>query len=238
MNEMMHLINDYLCKNPIVRHNGFHRLSEEELGFALHNLTSFEMPDMYAELDDKIIIIEHFEFDASKCTKKGMKGKQEEALLKRRISYAPINNEFYFDKGDYEISLEYWRDNFDSVFDSHYGKIQKYKDSITEKLKVDSKEIIVGFFIENQFTPIVCEDLTIKEIFYFETVQFFNKIKNSHALDFILFGCYYEGCPQIFYFDSESFNECIDLINLDSKVLKLSNINDNEVTVYSNFKGC
>lgn len=238
MDERAHLINDYLCKNKLIRHNGFHRLSEEELNFTLHNLIAFEKPDMYAELENKIIIIEHFEFDASKRTRKGMKGKLEETLLSQRIYSAPIDDTFHFDKGDYEISLEDWQDNFEYVFDSHYHKIQIYKDSIQKTLDVNEKEIVVGFFIENQFSPIVCVDDNLKEIPYFETVQFSNKIKNSHDLDFILFGCYYDGRPQIFYFDSESFNERINLINLDLKLLKLSSINANEVTVYSNFKGC
>ena len=51
-------------------------MSEDDLSQALHQLKSFDRPDMYAILKDKIIIIEHFEFDASVCSRKGMKGKK------------------------------------------------------------------------------------------------------------------------------------------------------------------
>ena len=55
-------------------------MSEDDLSQVLHQLKSFDRPDMYAILKDKIVIIEHFEFDVSVCSRKGMKGIKEERL--------------------------------------------------------------------------------------------------------------------------------------------------------------
>ena len=85
-----------------------------------------------------------------------MKGIKEERLLDHRISSAPIGNEFHVGKGDYPISLANWQANFDMTFDSHYNKIPAYKEAIQNKGRnFFDKPIVVGFFIENQYSPIV-----------------------------------------------------------------------------------
>ena len=86
MREYAHLINNYLCINPLViPYTAYYSITFDELGDVLHNLNSFESPDMYSVLEDKVIILEHFEFDSSKHSRKGMKGKQEESLLKNGL---------------------------------------------------------------------------------------------------------------------------------------------------------
>ena len=186
MNEYAHLINDYLCVNPTTfPYTNFLSITFEELDEALHNLQAFERPDMYSVLKDKIIILEHFEFDASRHTRKGMKGKQEESLLESRIASAPPDGIFHCDRGNYSISLADWESNFEQIFDSHYSKISEYKRSVRQQLTNRQKEpIVVGFFIENQYTPIVsCSDRKHEELYYFETVQFARKIADSPDLD-------------------------------------------------------
>lgn len=75
--EYQRLINDYLVGNSnIMCCGGFHALSSGELGQYLHKLEPFEAPDMFAVDDDTLVMIEHFEFDASRKTQKGMQGKK------------------------------------------------------------------------------------------------------------------------------------------------------------------
>ena len=236
MSERTHLINDYLRVNSSVLHNGFHVISEETLKLALHNLQSFERPDMYATLDDKIIIIEHFEFDASKRTTKGMKGKQEEALLEQRISAMPMDDEFHLDKGNYDVSFENWQANFEQTFNSHYARISQYKESIRNHLNPDPNiPMLVGFFIENQYSPVVYDKNRCGELYYFDTIQFANKMTVSENLDFVLFGSYYDGCPRIFYIDRESYTDYRPLIDLTNTNVKLSPVNKNEITMHGAF---
>ena len=168
-----------------------------------------------------MIIIEHFEFDASVCSRKGMKGIKEERLLDHCISSAPIGNEFHVGKGDYPISLANWQANFDMTFDSHYNKIPAYKEAIRNKGRnFFDKPIVVGFFIENPYSPIVYNYGMSKEheeLYYFETVQFASKVSASPDLDFILFGSYCNGRPQIFYIDRESYKHIGESTDLYGK---------------------
>ena len=239
MNEYTHLINDYLCVNPVtLLYTNYLSITFEELDEAIHNLHSFERPDMYSVLKNKIIILEHFEFDASRHTRKGMKGKQEESLLESRIASAPPDGIFHCDQGNYSISLADWESNFERIFDSHYSKIPEYKRSVRQQLTKRQKEpIVVGFFIENQYTPIVsCSDRKHEELYYFETVQFARKIADSPDLDFILFGSWYQQNPQIFYID------CKDRVNLQKSNVDLSDPSirlsplNNELTFYTNLR--
>ena len=239
MDECTHLIRDYLCKNPTAINWGYYVMSKDDLSQALHQLKSFDRPDMYAILKDKIVIIEHFEFDASVCSRKGMKGIKEERLLDHHISSAPIGNEFHVGKGDYPISLANWQANFDMTFDSHYNKIPAYKEAIRNKGRdFFDKPIVVGFFIENQYSPIVYNHGMSKEheeLYYFETVQFASKVSASPDLDFILFGSYCNGRPQIFYIDRESYKHIGESTDLENADLHLSPLNKNEITVYGKF---
>ena len=79
MNEYDRLRLYFQCANSKVRNMGFHAISVDDCKLMFQRLVRFERPDLYAVLDDKIIILEHFEFDASRNTRKGMKGRAEEA---------------------------------------------------------------------------------------------------------------------------------------------------------------
>lgn len=239
MDEHAHLIKDYLCQNPTVINWGYYAISEDDLSKALRQLKSFDRPDMYVILEDKIVVIEHFEFDASVYSSKGMKGIKEERLLNQRISSAPIDNKLHIDKGAYTISIANWQTNFEMTFDSHYNKIPAYKEAIRNRKETSfDKPIVVGFFIENQYSPIVYIDRAPKEheeLYYFETTQFASKISNSPDLDFILFGSYCNGMPQIFYIDRESYKYIGESIDLENADLHLSQLNKSEITVYGKF---
>ena len=168
-----------------------------------------------------------------------MKGIKEERLLDHHISSAPIGNEFHVGKGDYPTSLANWQTNFDMTFDSHYNKIPAYKEAIRNKGRnFFDKPIVVGFFIENQYSPIVYNHGMSKEheeLYYFETVQFASKVSASPDLDFILFGSYCNGRPQIFYIDHESYKHIGESTDLENADLHLSPLNKSEITVYGKF---
>lgn len=91
--------------NSQVQNRGFHALTYKDFNEMFHKLVPFERPDMYAELDDKVVILEHFEFDASRQTMKGMRGKREEALLEDRIKGSACDGTIYVDSPSYSISL-------------------------------------------------------------------------------------------------------------------------------------
>ena len=234
--ELNHFINDYLKVNSRIKNCGFNVITPEDLFFTLKNLKPFESPDMYANLEDKIVLIEHFEFDSSKRTNKGMKGKAEESLLNQRLSGLSADNEFHIDKGNYEVSLENWHNNFEITFDTHYKKIPIYKDRIIEHLSnTAKKEILVGFLIEDQYPPMVYKQNKHFQLNYFNTIQFKNKFFNSKDLHFVFFASYYEGEPRIFYFDRKSFEIFSPGEDLTDSKLIISPACKNEFVIYGEF---
>jgi len=151
MSERDRLI-DYLQANNLVRNNGFFSLSDKELNEVLLNLVQFERPDMYAVLDDKVVLLEHFQFDASYSNKKdSMTGKQTEEHLKRKRNNLVLNGEIEFEKIEYKKSFEFWQTNFERCFKKHYGKITEYKENVGRVVEIKGKPVLVGFFIEDQY---------------------------------------------------------------------------------------
>ena len=61
------------------------------------------------------------------------------------------------------------------------------------------------------------------------------KFSASPDLDFILFGSYCNGRPQIFYIDRESYKHIGESTDLENADLHLSPLNKNEITVYGKF---
>lgn len=48
MDECTHLMRDYLCKNPTAINWGYYVMSEDDLSQALHQLKSFDRPELQA----------------------------------------------------------------------------------------------------------------------------------------------------------------------------------------------
>ena len=186
MKELSRLLG-YIYENPYIGNNGFHALSAKELSFALKNMNQFERPDLFAVTDNRIIILEHFEFDASKRSRKGLIGKREEHQLEKRRISAKTNSILSLDKATYSISLYSWANNFTHYFDRHYSKIPDYIDAVRSQVNdAIHRNIIVGFFIENQFPPYVLIDGKLSMLNFINTKQFLLDINFSLILYIIL----------------------------------------------------
>ena len=135
MSECEHLINNYLCKNNLILNYGFNYLTKNELNYILYNLKPFndKAPDMYSVTQDKLVLLEHFEFDASYANRKGMSGKREEKALEERLKNNQTINELVLDKANYDISFENWQKNFEKAFQHHYEKIDTYIKNVRNK---------------------------------------------------------------------------------------------------------
>lgn len=238
-NEVCHFNNNYLCVNPYIMHFGFNCITEQELDYVLHHLTPLNAPDMFSVLEDKIIIIEHFQFDASRATRKGMKGLCKENELKRRIdNYAAGNesSEWSLEKTDYEISFSDWQNNFENTFNNHYKKINTYINNVTSYLNKPNNNIITGFLIENEFPPIINKnEKFFGELPYYATKQFWDFFFQKEKVGFVIFMGGLYGKRQITYIDHKSMNYIEHIIDITDNRISLSPLNYNEVTMYSSF---
>ena len=221
----------------MVRNYGYYCLSSTELNTVFSCLEPSDCPDMYAVLGNKIVIIEHFEFDASEYkNKKGLIGKREESHLKKRIEHAVCNNQFHIDKPVYPISLENWQNNFELNFNNHYAKIDTYQNKVSESVQdgID-RSFVTGFFVENQFSPYVTINGKLTELYYFRTKQFAEKILSNTKLDFVIFGSYENFKPQLTFIDRNALCNIQGIVDLNSDQVELSHLNQNEVVMYGKF---
>lgn len=171
-----------------------------EINNMLQNMVQFEEPDILSVYGNKIIGIEHFEFDSYKNTnKKGSNYRVENNRIKN-------NFDNYVDKELVErktltltdsikstSSLKDYYDNFTKQFVKHYKNVDKYIKNIKSQTNMDNKEIEIWFFIED-VTPLGNYFLSSdKKIFLLN--PFYNKkivelIENSSKLSGIILGLY------------------------------------------------
>ena len=222
--------------NYKVGNAGFHAISAEDCNQMFQRLVQFERPDLYAVLDDKIVILEHFEFDASRNTRKGMKGRAEEAHLEKRLQKVPMDGTMHIDTARYEVSLQDWQDNFKRTFNSHYERIDAYKEHVASATGNREKTFVVGFFIEDEFPPILNFGNHVEPLPFYFTKQFAEVVQKSLKLDFVLFCGYLDGERRITYIDRGTLGKIKDrLIDLNDEDVSLSHLNGNDVVMYGGF---
>ena len=89
----------------------------------------------------------------------------------------------------------------------------------------------VGFFIEEEFPPIVEIGEKQHELHYSETKQFLDFYSGKSRVDFILFGTYHGGCPRLIYVDHSHTIDTCKAVDLQADDVRMSRINKNEVVV-------
>lgn len=186
-NELQHLVRTYRKNNKIEVHctdgyNYEHSLLEKLFPY----LRQYERPDIIATQGDNLLIMEHFMFDGTKESRKGMKGRQEENQLTTEL------NDFYVSepkcgmlqqKIEYVETAENYIINFQKHFNEHYAKIPDYIKHISEDEHKTFKQISVGFFIENEYPPFgYSKNLKGSLIRLPYTKQFLDVFENSPQL--------------------------------------------------------
>jgi len=154
--ELVHTIEYYLnaAKGIACSHrNGF--IDSMSWDLLLKNLKNFEQPDGYSVVDNTLYVLEHFEFDSTKATKKkGSKTRIEDARIEREfdeIIHASGATRGIV-RGSYNIShsSESYIANATRNLVNHYGKIDSYIENLrTANILNDEQLIKIGFFIED-----------------------------------------------------------------------------------------
>lgn len=148
-------------------------------------------PDAYAVIERDMLLLEHFQFDNTRTSKKGSEqhkvaAKSEQEFKKKLVKDGDLAvlGEDVKKKGIYYV------ENFLAQFISHYDKIDDYKTEMQKELKKDFKNIYMGFLIEdasplgslylNNNHKMCCLDLL-------QTKEFLDIFEQSSKLDFALF---------------------------------------------------
>lgn len=156
MNELEKIISKYLSKDGTgITYSNF---NQEEVNKLFQNMKPYERPDILSIYDNKIVAIEHFEFDSYRNNKKGSNYKIQENIIEQKMQTA-IKSQIT-DKGELILhdqientsSLARYYDNFKKVLLSHIDNIPEYKEHIIQDFG-DKKEIEFWFFAED-VTPL------------------------------------------------------------------------------------
>ena len=174
----------YNCKDNIVNNI---------INIFIHgNYFFIDCPDLYIELENQILIIEHFEFDWYKSSsRKGSVGRREKARIDRRFDKCATNsNVCIHDVFKGETSYDYYITNVKNNFDYHYSRIDEYINNLkNEKVITPNKTIFTMFIIENT-SPLGCtyadNQGDIHPCSLMNCREFLLHIKNKDKIDYIL----------------------------------------------------
>lgn len=158
MNELKRIISKYLLEDSVA--DTYSDFSQEEVNKLFKNMKSYECPDILSFYDNKIVAIEHFEFDSFKNTSGGSDYRIQEGRIEQKMNKS-IETELE-DKKEIWLhdtikntsSLEQYYNNFKKVLLNHLDKVPSYKEHIINDFG-NKQEIEFWFFAED-VTPLGC----------------------------------------------------------------------------------
>ena len=164
-------------------YNGYEKNVEDSIEVyrnvhKIQNLKSFECPDMYIELEDKVIGIEQFEFSAYSSNKRGDNIKRKVFEIEKenikKIDDIKANN--YFENYvETDISRFNYEKNFIKNFDKHYCRIQEYKSNLSR----------INNNVEIYF--LICDETVDGTGIYVDNnYEFYVPIMNKNILEYLL----------------------------------------------------
>ena len=149
----------YLAEGGTIHFHGNVQPCQEWMDFLSQSQILFRnTPDFLALGEKKAVIIEHFEFDCYPANRKGSQNQREQARIDRKRKSLPVTKEglIYEDIIHGESSYEDYVNNLTRNFNSHYKKIESYKQNLLNDGLIDSEtEIKVAFLIEDA-SPLPC----------------------------------------------------------------------------------
>ncbi len=158
MSELEHLVNEFLTKDTSAQ--VYYELSQNKFNKVINALGIYEKPDILSMYDNKILGIEHFEFDSyNRAKKRGSDYKVKDYRIEKKfdkeIKEKLLDNDsiVVHDEINSTASLANYYQNFENIFKNHYQKIQSYIDHIKQDFDCKNKEIHICFFAED-VTPL------------------------------------------------------------------------------------
>lgn len=198
MRELEEIIRKYFSKDndAIV----YFDLEQELFNKVISNLKEYERPDILSIFDNKIVAIEHFEFDSYKRSRKGSEFQIENNIMERNFD-KEINEKLKTQK-DVVVhgrikstsSADNYFNNFKKNFLSHYEKIDSYVEHI--KSDYPNTDNITFCFFAEDVTPLGSYFMNRKTSYhpYLLNPLYLDEIVdiliNSPRVKYLIIGCY------------------------------------------------
>lgn len=157
----------------------------------LKNHISFEKPDGFSKVENKVMILEHFEFDSTKNhSKKGSETRIELARIDRESSKIPLSEtgtSSYSDKVKCSHCIDQYINNAINGFLNHYSKIESYKDHLKLENIIDDRiDVKVMFLIEDTTLLGNIDIKTGKPVILVRCDKFLDIFEKSENIDYIM----------------------------------------------------
>lgn len=194
-----------------------------------------DAPDMYLVDNDTVYIIEHFEFDCFKRTKKGSAYRRREAIIDKEFDKIEPSEEgiTFHAVIQEESSYKFFLDNIKTYFDYHYNRIPNYIENLKNKgiiRKNDRVKII--FFIEDvsPLGTIVFDRKrgSMEPVILASSKEFLEYYKSKPNVDYIISCSQCEKYDYIWFIDRNQIEEYFNNTRDYSK-MEFLNFEPNEI---------
>ncbi|MBQ7789325.1 MAG: hypothetical protein IJ398_06725 [Clostridia bacterium] len=151
---------------------------------------TIKRPDAYSIQGDSILLLEHFQFDNSKTTKKGSLQNITSAETKRTFETKFNEGNDFAILGENVIKTgKCYVENFTKQFLNHAKNIENYKTDIQNELGLSFSSFIVGFVIEDSspLGSIYLDKFVPKSIDLTFAKEFLDLFESISNLDFVIF---------------------------------------------------
>lgn len=187
--ELEHFIEKHFSnnENPIFcdEDDSISKMKLEKIRKFILSLISLEKPDMYSKIDNELLFIEHFIFDASLWTERGSLEKKEFERVRKKEEEFFKNKQLstsFSDKINSKTSFKNLVANVEKVFNNHINKIPTYVERLKKEKLIDSNtKLYKCFLIESgSKLPLYTNKKRGLEIFNLFYADFFINILEKH----------------------------------------------------------
>lgn len=187
-------------------------------------LQNFEQPDGYYIAGNTLYVLEHFEFDSTKATRKGSETRRDNNRIEREFNSVPPTDEGVVLRNSLNVqqnSNNYIENSLKNM-DSHYVKIESYLANLKSYGLVQDT-VKVGFFIEdttmlgNVYDPQGWNP--VEPVILCHCKHFLDKFEAYPKLDFCICASTYSSQSFLWFIDKQSVLQYrdleIDLTNIE-----------------------
>lgn len=212
---------------------------KNEVASLIKKMEQFEKPspDGYSKIGNKVLIIEHFEFDSAqtiykKNESKGSENRKELGRIEKEVKQSLLEgNVFSKNAINCKYNIKQYIKNAISGFKNHYAKIPSYKKHLrAEKIINDDTETKVMFLIEDT-TPLINLDCkNMEPIILVKCDKFLDVFEKHKHVDYILCFSEYNKQDDIFS-DYKTEKKIFFLSQLSIQDYRNSELKVNEIEI-------
>lgn len=182
MNELKRIAENFFYKEREIVLYG--NMEQWDLNKMFENMVKHEAPDIVSVFDDRVVGIEHFQFDSFNNTKKGSELSEYGAKFRNgneKIDYIKVNDMLL------NRDINQYYNNFKKHFKKHYNKINNYKAKLEKEYP--NKKVGICFFVEDVslYGNFAMNDGKIKPLLPIYSEEVLEMLKTCEDVKYIYF---------------------------------------------------